>query len=151
VELRNYLWLRRDQHHWGEIFWEEFSESTKKLCSRDSQGCTYCYSCTFQCLRVTQLVLVLKGWRGHEEQLRLDSMRGHGRSWVKMESYLQFTAQYWKGHTNKWAYKGLLVKPSCNKGSHCIGDVSAMGWPPRTPAGQWSQPWVLKGRAGEVT
>ena len=38
---------------------EEFSEDTKKLCSKDSQGCT-------SCVRITQVVLVLK----HEEIMK---------------------------------------------------------------------------------
>jgi hypothetical protein len=36
--------------------------------------------------------------------------------------------------TIKRTYERLLVKPSCSERSHCIGDASTMGWPPRIAA-----------------
>lgn len=27
LELKNQLWLRRDQHHWGDVFWEAFKQA----------------------------------------------------------------------------------------------------------------------------
>jgi hypothetical protein len=52
--------IKRDQQHWSEIFWEVFSDSTKKLCARDSQGYTLTCSWNWSCVRITQVVLVLK-------------------------------------------------------------------------------------------
>ena len=85
------------------------------------------------------MVLVLKAWRGHEEQLRLGTVRGHGRPLVKVQPQLQLMAQDWRGHakdlrlgTMKRAYERLLVKPSCSGRPQCIGDASTMGWSPRT-------------------
>jgi hypothetical protein len=70
-------------------------------------------------VRLTQVVLVLKTCRGHEEQLRLGTVRVHGRP---------------RGHskdlrlrTMKRAYERLLVKPSCNRRTQCTGDTSTMG------------------------
>jgi hypothetical protein len=50
-------WRLRDQHQGGEIFWEVFPESTKKLGFRGDQDCTSHWLLN---LLVTQLVLVLK-------------------------------------------------------------------------------------------
>jgi hypothetical protein len=65
------------------------------------------------------VVLVLKAWRGHAEQLRLGTLRGHGRPLVKVQPQLQLMAQDRRDHakelrfgTMKRAYERLLVKPS---------------------------------------
>jgi hypothetical protein len=39
-------------------------------------------------IQVNQVVLVLKAGRGHEEWLRLGTMRGHGRPLVKVQPLL---------------------------------------------------------------
>jgi hypothetical protein len=39
------------------------------------------------------VVLVLKAGRGHEEQLRLGTVRGHGRPLMKVQPQLQLMAQ----------------------------------------------------------
>lgn len=80
--LRNCLWLGRDQHHWGEIFWKVFlrSQDTKdvvhivpglypvtavKICNVD----------------VSQVVLVLKVWKVRESS-RV-GLAGHGEQTSK--------------------------------------------------------------------
>ena len=94
------------------------------------------------------MVLVLKAWRGHGEQLRLGTIRSHGRPLVKVQPQLQLMAQDWRGHakelwlgTMKRASEKLLVKPSYSERHQCFGDASTMGWQPRTAAAvEWSQP-----------
>jgi hypothetical protein len=65
------------------------------------------------------VALVLKARRGHEERLRLSTVRGYGRPSVKVQYQLQLTAQEHRGHekdlrlgTMKRAYEMLLIKPS---------------------------------------
>jgi hypothetical protein len=70
-----------------------FSENTKKLYSRDSQGCTFCCSWTWQHIRVTQVVLALRALRDQEELLRLGTVRGHERPLVKVQHQLQLMSQ----------------------------------------------------------
>lgn len=53
-----------------------FPESTQKLCSRGSQGCTLCWQLNLASLRVNQ-----EAWRGHGEPLRLGTERGQVRHW----------------------------------------------------------------------
>ena len=87
------------------------------------------------------MVLILKAWRGHAEQLRLGTVRGHGRPLVKVQPQLQLMAQDRRGHakelrlgTMKRAYERLLVKPSYSGRQQCFADASTMKWPPRTAA-----------------
>lgn len=49
----------------------------------------------------SQVVLVLKAWRGHGEKLRLGTARGYGRPLVKVKPQLQLIPQNWKGHAKK--------------------------------------------------
>jgi hypothetical protein len=86
------------------------------------------------------VVLVLKAWKSHEEQLRLRTVTGLGRPLMKVQPQLQFMTQDWRGHakelrlgTMKRAYERLLVKPSCRR-QQCFGDASTMRWPPRKAA-----------------
>jgi hypothetical protein len=39
------------------------------------------------------VVLALNVWRGHEEQLKLVTVRGHGRPLVKVQPQLQLMTQ----------------------------------------------------------
>jgi hypothetical protein len=74
-----------------------------------------------------------EGIRGHEEQLRLGTVRGHARSLVNVQPQLQLMAQDRRGHakelrlgTRKNAYERLLVKSSYSKRQQCFGDASTM-------------------------
>jgi hypothetical protein len=64
----------------------------------------------------------------------LSTVRGHGRSLVKVQPQLQLTAQDSRGHakelrlgTMKRAYERLLVKPSYRGRPQSIGDARTMG------------------------
>ena len=52
--------------------------SIENLCSRCSQGCTACWQLNVVVLGVTQMMLVLKAWRGPGELLRLGTVAGLG-------------------------------------------------------------------------
>jgi hypothetical protein len=47
-------------------------------------------------VRVTQVVLVLKAWRSHGENLRPDTVRGQERPLVKVQPQLQFNFRGWR-------------------------------------------------------
>jgi hypothetical protein len=71
--------------------------------------------------------------RDHAEQLRIGTVRGHGRPLVKVQPQLQLMAQDRRGHakemrlgTMKKAYERLLVKPSYSGRQQHFGDASTM-------------------------
>lgn len=41
-------------------------------------------SWTLQCVIISYMILVLKAWKGHEQELRLDTLRGQARPLVKV-------------------------------------------------------------------
>ena len=51
----------------GEVFWKVFSKSTKKLWSRDSQGCTSCCSWTWESWNLRRFIQKAD-WVIHDEQ-----------------------------------------------------------------------------------
>ena len=70
------------------------------------------------------MVLVLKVWRGHGEQLKLGTVRDQRRPLVKVQPQLQLTVQDGRDHAKKLrlgtmqrAYEKLLVKSG---GSHIL-------------------------------
>jgi hypothetical protein len=93
LRLKNQLWLTWDQNHWGEIFWEVFPGS--QLCAEVAKVVRRAGSQTWSCVRVTQVVLILKAWRGHGEQLRLGTVRGRERSLLKVQPQRQWSPQNW--------------------------------------------------------
>jgi hypothetical protein len=73
------------------------------------------------------MVLVLKTGRGHAEQLRLSTVRGHRRPLVKVHPQLQLMSQDRRGHvkelrlgTMKRASETLLVKHSYSGRQQCL-------------------------------
>ena len=91
-------------------------------------------------LRVTQVVLVLKAWRGHRGKLRLSTVRCQTWPLVKVQPQLQLS-QDWRGHakelrlgTMKRAHERLLLKPSYSGRQQHFRDASTMRRPPRIAA-----------------
>ena len=120
-----------------------FSEPINKLCSRKCQSCTSCSSCTLYCVRLIQVVLVLKSWRSNEENLRIGTMSNHGRQVVKVQPNLKLMFQDWRGNPKKLkistmmrAYKRLLVNPGCSRRHQHIVDVCNL--------------WMINKKAGGV-
>jgi hypothetical protein len=128
--------------------------STQKLWSRGGQGCVSRAVWTWSCVGVTQVILVLKTWRDHGEQLWLcvvwpgvpiespGEAVGEGAarwavgapglkgSWIQVEAWnhvagLELPREPRRGYG--WRYSWLQRPP-------CFGDVSTMEWPPRTAA-----------------
>jgi len=94
------------------------------------------------------MLLVLKAWRGHGAQLSLGIVRGQKKATgegvvlVAVDNPgLKESKVLRLGPMKRACKRRLLVKPNCIGRPQCIGDVSTMGWSPRTAvAVEWSQP-----------
>lgn len=98
--------IRRDQYYWWEIWEHILGVSTQK---RGPPPLHLMLAAELGSIRVTQVVLVLKASIGHREQLRIGIVwygcspwRWVGRGQlVKVQSRLQYKAQYWEGYREK--------------------------------------------------
>ena len=101
-----------------------------------------------------------EGMRGHEEQLRLGTVRGQGRPLVKGQPQVQLGLGL-RGHakklklgTIKGAYERLLMKPNCSRRLQCIGDASIKMITKNSISNgvESTRPWsATEDRAGNMT
>ena len=115
-----------DQYHWDKIFWEVLSESTKKLCSRDSQCCT--------CVLLMDLIMSKNTTGGGYwySIIYIGTIRGQGRPLVKVQTQLHLMSQDWRNHpkkvrlgTIKQVMRGYWWNLVVVKNS-CVSNVSTM-------------------------
>lgn len=80
--LKSHLWLRRDQHHSGETFWDVFPQRQHTSCVPEGAKVISCSSSRpWQCVRVSfPGDTGFEGMRNHGEQPRLGETR-RGQWW----------------------------------------------------------------------
>lgn len=69
--LRNCMWLRREQHHWGEVFWDTCPQGQHtETVFQEQPKLYFLLAAKLDSRRVTHVILGLKAWECCREQLR---------------------------------------------------------------------------------